>query len=114
MMAACGDDSAPPPDPARLSCIFGGAPDAGMGEGATCLEYRGDFIRENCPAAAGYVETPSCPDSGRLGLCVTRIESALGYSETTLVVYEEAALMANEDSCTGGGGNWELLDAPSP
>jgi hypothetical protein len=104
----------PPPDPAERSCIFDTAPDAGMGMGATCLEYRGDFVRETCPAGAGYVEIEACPMDGVLGTCVTRIESSRGYSETTTLVYEEAALAANEDECVTGGGDWELATPSGP
>jgi hypothetical protein len=48
--------------------------------------------RWDCPAAAGYLETLSCPVEGQLGICMARIESAAGNSETTLLVYEDAAV----------------------
>jgi hypothetical protein len=113
LLVACGDDSMPPMPAASLSCSFSntGVVDAGMGAGATCLEYRGDVIPETCPAAAGYMETDDCPADGRLGTCVTRIERGTAYAETILIVYEEAALVANEESCRLGGGAWELPGA---
>jgi len=108
LVPACGDDGEPPVDPPNLSCTFDMAPDAGMSAGATCLEYRGELSRADCPSGAGYVETESCPPEGRLATCVTRNDTSIGYAETILIVYEEGALDSNEESCLLSGGRWTL------